>query len=432
MAEQPKERGTTACGGRLKRIAANAALAIASVGLVFALSLGADRIVGAKLLRQPVPGAMELVFPPNSKMEFETPQFHYTSTINSLGYRDREPSSLRKDSFKIAVLGDSFTYGWGVELEQCWLKVLEKNLQQAGFNVEMINLGKPGGDPASYAETAEKAIPILMPDMVLVCMLQADDLAAVGGGDPSAKPKPKAAPALVRLAELCWPRLVEVFRHRQGKLGPVTDNQGIHGPLLLTAEQNRKGQEGVAKNEYDKLPPDARTRFNALEEKVRTQFLEGTLNPSLVASAVRAPNFLLDFSRDGDPYAFVKCVEHAASLIERVKKVATLHGARVIGVSIPFGAYANRAALDTYRRVGYNTAPELVDSDVPDKAVAAVCKTADIPCCSVTDEFRKHKDDPTLFFELDGHLTVAGHALFGKLITTVLETELGNDARSGK
>jgi lysophospholipase L1-like esterase len=430
MTEELKAGGAPTGGGRLKRIMANAALVTASVGLVFALSLGADRIVGAKLLRRPVPGAMELVFPPNSKMEFETPQFHYTANINSFGYRDREFSSLKKDSFKIAVLGDSFTYGWGVELEQAWVKLLEKNLQQAGLNVETINLGRPGGDPAGYAETAERAIPVLRPDMVIVGMLQADDLAAVGGGDPSARPEP--APALARFAELCWPRFVEALRHRQGKVGPVTDTQGIHGALLCSAEQNNKGQAEIARNERDKLPPDVRARFDALEEKVRTQFLEGTLNPCLVASAVRGPNFLLDFANEGDSYAFVQCVERSARSMARVKKVAALYGARLLGVSVPLGAYVNRAALDSYRRVGYKVSPELVDSDVPDRAVAAVFAGAGAPCFSVTDAFRAHKDDPTLFFELDGHFTAAGHALFGKLLSTLLKTELQAHELSGK
>ncbi len=438
MTEQDGENTMGARGGRLRRIAANAALIAASVGMIFALSLGADRIVGGRLLRSPLPGAMELVFPPNSKMEFETPQFHYTSNINSLGYRDREPSSLQKDSFKIAAIGDSFTYGWGVDLEQCWVKVVERNLQQAGYNVEMINLGKPGGDPTTYAETAEKAIPVLRPDMVLVCMLQADDLAGMGGTGSASAAKP--APLPVRFAEFCWPRIVEAFRNRQGKTGPVTDSQGVHGPLALSAELNNQGQAKIAKDEYDKLPPEARVRFDALEEQVRKQFFDGTLNPCLVASAARGPNFHLDFSRSHlDPFQkdlpdlFLRdIVARAAHLMGRIKKVAGLYGAPLVGVSVPLGSYVNRAALDSYRRVGYKTVPEMTDSNVPDKAISDVFAAVGVPCLSVTDEFRKHKEDPTLFFELDGHLSAAGHALFGNLLTPLLEKELGARGKSGE
>ena len=48
-----------------------------------------------------------------------------TIKINSLGWRDREISlEKQEDTFRIVALGDSITFGWGVELNETYIKQL--------------------------------------------------------------------------------------------------------------------------------------------------------------------------------------------------------------------------------------------------------------------------------------------------------------------
>ncbi len=118
-----------------------------------------------------------LVFPPHSRIIWRTPEFNSVAVVNSLGFRDREFSVQRNAEYRIIAIGDSFTFGWGLNIEDTWVKQLEAHLRQRGHKVEIANLGRGGTYPRNYADVAEKAIPLLKPDLVLIAVLQGDDLA---------------------------------------------------------------------------------------------------------------------------------------------------------------------------------------------------------------------------------------------------------------
>ena len=94
---------------------------------------------------------------------------------NALGMRDAEVSPGKPtDVLRIAFLGDSFTFGWGVEVAQGYADLLEGLLQQrleaAGDTrrVEVLNFGVPGYNTATEVACLEhKALP-LKPDLILL------------------------------------------------------------------------------------------------------------------------------------------------------------------------------------------------------------------------------------------------------------------------
>lgn len=70
-------------------------------------------------------------------------------------YRDKNFSTEKKKGvFRIGVLGDSITFGYGIKNpEDRFTNVLEKKFRDAGYDVEVYNLGKSGYD--TYNELDE-------------------------------------------------------------------------------------------------------------------------------------------------------------------------------------------------------------------------------------------------------------------------------------
>lgn len=84
---------------------------------------------------------------PNKEIRIINPEFEYISKSNSKGLRDHEYNYQKKEGvFRIAILGDSFTFGHGVELENTFAKQLENRLQNkfSQKSIEVINLGMIG------------------------------------------------------------------------------------------------------------------------------------------------------------------------------------------------------------------------------------------------------------------------------------------------
>ncbi len=92
-------------------------------------------------------------------------------TINSLGMRDRE-RQVRKEpgTFRILVLGDSHTFGWGVEQDEPYPAVLEGLLNEAGAGCrfEVWNLGVPGYNAVMEVERFATVADDWAPDLVVI------------------------------------------------------------------------------------------------------------------------------------------------------------------------------------------------------------------------------------------------------------------------
>lgn len=97
--------------------------------------------------------------------------FDVTYRVNALGLRDVErPIEKPAGTLRIAVLGDSIAFGFGVEREQAFPALLERRLAERfpGRPIEVLNFGVPGYDTAQEAALLEQVAAPFAPELVLI------------------------------------------------------------------------------------------------------------------------------------------------------------------------------------------------------------------------------------------------------------------------
>jgi lysophospholipase L1-like esterase len=98
--------------------------------------------------------------------------------INGVGLRDHEYGPKRGGEFRILSLGDSYAFGFGLELEQSYGKVLERELNQhyPGTAFSVINAGVVGYGTQQQQLDFDRLNPQFQPDFVLATFSAANDV----------------------------------------------------------------------------------------------------------------------------------------------------------------------------------------------------------------------------------------------------------------
>jgi len=143
-------------------------------------------------------------------------------SINPQGARDA-PFTDKRNNKRIVAIGDSFTFGIGVELEDSYVKQLESMLRETDKNVEVLNLGVGSYNFWHYLEVLNNRVVDLVPDLVIIGFYL-DDLSVPGHPQTVIPHNPFeqrvhddfTASALWNLIRNLMTRLEARYRHRRG------------------------------------------------------------------------------------------------------------------------------------------------------------------------------------------------------------------------
>ena len=104
---------------------------------------------------------------PGQRGRFAKEQFDTSVVINQHGLRDHDYPEQRVDGMeRVLVLGDSFTWGFGVEQQQIFTEVIEKSEQ----GLEVINAGVSGYSPDQELIWLREQGMRFQPDLVLLVL----------------------------------------------------------------------------------------------------------------------------------------------------------------------------------------------------------------------------------------------------------------------
>ncbi|MBX7139117.1 MAG: SGNH/GDSL hydrolase family protein [Oligoflexia bacterium] len=215
-------------------------------------------------------------------------------TTNSCGMRDPERSIGRPPgTYRIALLGDSFAFGWGVEHTQSFGAQLEANLNRlasGSLHFEVLNFGVPGYSTFQEYNQFLERVADFDPDDVLLYFVDNDfgmpffvrDVAGTGGLMASTEFATLAIKALNPSAEEQRLRLQGYDPNRFIiKLGNFCAERGVRFSVAVNPNQ---ASEGVIKKLWsikDQKFVRAITLYPQLKEVVR---LRGINPPDLTLS----------------------------------------------------------------------------------------------------------------------------------------------------
>lgn len=366
----------------------------------------ADKLYGYYYIKS----TQELIYPPCSKARHQSGEFDITVKINKLGFRDHEYPLNKKKKQRITVIGDSFTFGWGVNAEDCWVKILENDLTKTGLDVEVLNLGKGGASPVDYAQIAEKTIPFLKPDLVVVCVLQANDLHQLIHAYDSL-PKPKIEEIKQNyFAEKTAAMLNRVFPNFIKRLSVQNIN---------ISQQWKQDASALLKSFHE----EQKLRFDTLDEKIKTDFKSGLLNPWLIHQAVYYPDYFTQ-PLDTADLDVVIGISAMADCFTKIKKICSTNNSQLIVISIPNLPYSSKEEMVELKKYGFSVPDSISGNQLADETIKMAAAESEIEFYSVSENFRKSKKETNLYYPFDGHFTKEGNRVFAASVIEVFERKI--------
>lgn len=122
-------------------------------------------------------GGVYTTFPPN-KTDIKNPERGelWEVNTNSQGLRDEEISIEKpSETFRILVIGDSYTFGWGLNRSQRYTEVLEQRLNNSyDIDIQVVNMGRTDAGMRDYYVTLKDKGIEYDPDLVVVSFYRAD------------------------------------------------------------------------------------------------------------------------------------------------------------------------------------------------------------------------------------------------------------------
>lgn len=130
------------------------------------------------------------------KPNMERKRWGTTVKVNSYGERDYEYSQHKPEGvIRIAVIGDSVAFGFGIPLEKTFSKLMEQELNKGGKQrYEVLLFGRPGYAVSDIYATYKDKVSYFEPDIIIYAMVLNDfDYSSLGDEKPETKIETKSS-----------------------------------------------------------------------------------------------------------------------------------------------------------------------------------------------------------------------------------------------
>lgn len=389
---------------KLKEKYKNIIFSMSFVGIIFSLVVFANLIIGSLSNNEAVSvnSPHNSIFKPNSSAKYHTSEFDFVANINSLGLRDNEINIEKGDKYRILCFGDSWTYGWGVNIDDSWPKILEKYLNNNGYNkIEVINCGRPGMYTTNYKQFMEAYVPLLKPDLVLVGVLQYEDLSQIYTNKFSKREVFSSG----ELRKIYLGKFIKIFT--------IYLKRSIENiiPLSETIDISAYWKK-TNNNMIDGFHHWQNIRFSTLNDTVQSLFKSGNLEPGLLDLYINFPDRLTIFNNPNHP-ATKYALEVMINDVAEMRDICYDNNSNLIFVNIPMNYFTGHKVVRNPSDVLNNY---YYENNHIDSIYHSVANTNNIPYIEMTDHFINLKNKSNYIFNYDGHPNKNGYYEIGQYI----------------
>ena len=291
--------------------------------------------------------------------------------INNLGFRNNQDFESENLSKNILMLGDSFTFGTGLDQDKSFGVLIEKGLH----NTHVWNAGVIGYSINNYRLQFRNLTPKINPDLVIFNIFVANDITELR-------------------------RKKDVFKDE--KLLRVEDQK-----IVVNNQQKLESIE--TKIPLSFAAHKLKEKWNILAYKNEWKLAQNT-KPTLTW-----PVFLPKDHKAQDPHLpnyWARFETH----LEAIKSFADTEKIPVLISLIPMDVQVDQSYESKYARLFFDQ--EARDAKRPQAKIKALCKDLALTCLDVLEDFQNHPQREKLYFShnADPHFDLLGHQFYAELL----------------
>lgn len=327
-------------------------------------------------------------FKPNVSFVYEVEGRRIRSATNLVGVHDTEWTPHRLGVEKRALaLGDSFSFGWGVDLAETWWKQLGALSVAEGDPLEVFGAGYWFSTYDQHYLFLKQFFPLVRPSFVVYALFP-----------------PHILTELTRVHHF----------DEAGDLARVTDPIiGVHeGRLTYSVD----GAHAFSPVHF----PFSLTYPRRLVEQIQFERRYRRLINLRLSEELAYDDPLLkgraDLMEPGFEKLFVS--------LRLMDAYSRAHGARFVAVIIPAVGQVIAGRLEPRAAVHER---EVLSSLYPQDRIVAFCREAGIVCLDPLRQFRADPEKEKLYLAGDPHFTAAGHAALARVVHDFVSSSEGLD-----
>jgi len=292
-------------------------------------------------------------------LSYQNLEFNVTGVFNSLGFRDEEFDNLTE--YRIAIVGDSFVLGDGVNRNETFEYLLENEL-----DISVLNLGYSGGSPSDYLQILSEMLPTIKPNLTIISLYLENDIS-------------------------CKKNAFSFFNNLRFMLRKILTEYDYRNNNLM--------DESILSEEY------------------KNYALQGLINPSLVINAHYNPNVSQNYAQIIDWW---KNCDYTRNVLLKIRTVIDRSNSKMIILLIPPKYQA--LPQPGLEKLGYHVASSLLENRDLQDDILEFCAEQKMLCVDLLPELINSTLNP--YFNVDIHFNSHGHEIASEVLLKYMENNV--------